>query len=183
MEAEDTVRQKHRDRVLQLFVEKSVMLSSYLYALVEDWQIVEESLQDTAVYMGSHFEEFTLGTNFGAWARVVSHNRCRELLRRRSRVRGKEVGLNEDLCSLVPDEMWDDSGTFGPRQKQALSSCLEKLPRGHRQLVDMRYSQGKKCSEIAASFKKTVDSMYMALSRIRYRLKQCIERHLALTER
>src|SRR5262245_6293672 len=88
----------NRDDVLRMFLKHQDMLGAFVYSLVEDWEIVEEALQETAVYICSHWQDFTPGTNFGAWARTIARMRCREVLQQRRRTSGRFVGLDSSVA-------------------------------------------------------------------------------------
>jgi RNA polymerase sigma-70 factor (ECF subfamily) len=106
--------------------------------------------------------------------------RCREVLqqRRRAATASLEPVLHE-LAAPVTSAEWDRHGTFSPRHKQALAQCVQSLPHDHRQVVEMRYRQRLTCEQIAASLAKSVEAVYMMLSRIRKRLKLCVEQRVA----
>lgn len=169
-----------RDEVLRLYLRHQVMLAGFLYTLVEDWEIVEEALQETAVFLCSRWQDFTPGTNFGAWARTLARMRCREVLQRRRRDSAAPLDpVMHELAAPVTSEEWEQHGTFSPRHKQALARCVESLPDDHRRVVEMHYLQRQACDRIAAALAKSVEAVYMMLSRIRKRLRHCVEHRLA----
>ncbi|MBN1672793.1 MAG: sigma-70 family RNA polymerase sigma factor [Kiritimatiellae bacterium] len=166
---------QQRDDLLRLLVKHNGMLSGYIYAMVEDWDIVEETLQETAVFMANRWQDFTPGTNFTAWARTVARNRCREILRGTHRQRR----ISEALEACIPEETWDEHGAYDAEKKKALIECLGALPEKSRRIMDLHYRAGKRGAEIAKILRQSVESLYMALSRIRQALKTCIEERLA----
>ena len=66
----------------------------------------------------------------------------------------------------------------GPRLK-ALRGCLDGLPRDSRQILDLRYSEERPCTEIAQSLGLGLEAVYQRLSRLHRALKQCTEQRLA----
>ena len=164
-----------KNDILRKLIKYNSMLSGYIYALVEDWTIVEEALQETAVFMCEHWKDFTLGTDFGAWARTVAHMRCREVLHRE----GREDRIKESVSHHIPDAVWTEFSVYPAEKKEALTECLKAVPAKGRKLLQLRYNEGKDCSHIARLFNKSVDAVYMALSRIRQGLKKCVEEKLS----
>jgi RNA polymerase sigma-70 factor (ECF subfamily) len=167
-----------RDDILRLFLQHQVMLQGFLYSLVEDWELVEEALQEAAVFICSRWNEFTPGTNFGAWARSVARMRCREVLQRRRRAQGLPLE-GDDIADTITSEDWEEHSEFSPSHKEALTQCLKILPGRHRRVIEMHYLEHQQCDRIASHFKSSVEAIYMSLSRIRKRLKQCVEHRLA----
>jgi RNA polymerase sigma-70 factor (ECF subfamily) len=168
-----------RDDLMRLFLKNQDMVAAFLYSLVEDWELVEEAIQETTVYLCSHWNDYTPGTNFGAWIRTVARMRCREVLRVKQRS-GKL--LNRDFQAVadsLTQEKWDAHGASTSHHSQLLAECLKSLPESHRQIIEMHYKDEKSCEQIAVFLDKSLDALYMTLSRIRKRLKMCVERRLA----
>lgn len=169
-----------RDELLRLFLQHQVMLSGFLYTLLEDWELVEEALQETAVFVCGRWRDFTPGTNFAAWARTVARFRAREALHRRRRAAARPLGgLLDGLAEPAVEQVWEAQGAFSPRHKEALARCLQDLPDVQRRVVELHYFDDRPCERIAARYKRRVEAVYMTLSRVRRRLKACVERRLA----
>jgi hypothetical protein len=66
------------------------------------------------------------------------------------------------------------------QRRQALRSCLEKLPEADRLLLDQRYAApGTTIRQLAAETGDTANVLYKALARIRRQLLDCVDRVLA----
>jgi len=167
-----------RNEVLRLFMQRQRALAAYVYTLCEDWEVVEEAIQETALFLCNRWEDFELGTDFNAWARSVARFRTLEVLRKRQR--GRMVSLEiPQVSAAIPDEDWDRQAERDAEYKDALTHCLRSLPDKHRNMVEMRYMQRFECSKIADRLRTSIESVYMALSRIRRRLRDCISQKLA----
>lgn len=59
-----------------------------------------------------------------------------------------------------------------------LKTCLEKLPEKSRELVDLYYYHDIRTPEIAERIRTNADTVCRALSRVREKLRACIERGL-----
>ena len=178
LEALAEAQSSERDDILRLFLQHQVMLSGFLYSLVQDWEIVEEALQESAVFICSRWQDFTPGTNFGAWARSIARMRCREVLQRKRRAVGALVDL-DTLADPISAEEWEAYSEITPRHKEALTQCLQSLPTQHRKVVELHYLEQQPCERIATKLQRSVEAIYMTLSRIRKRLRQCVEQRLA----
>lgn len=67
-------------------------------------------------------------------------------------------------------------------ESNALQSCLEKLPRAQRELVEIIYTKGERIDRLALDMGKTPMSVYKTLHRIRMMLADCIRKTLAKQE-
>jgi RNA polymerase sigma-70 factor (ECF subfamily) len=164
-----------REEVLRLFLQHQASLSGFLYAVAEDWEVVEEALQETAVFVCGRWQDFTPGTDFGAWARTVARLRCLEVLARRRRSAARPL---ESVAEPVTDAEWSAHGAFSARRKEALARCVKALPDPHRRIVELHYVERQPCERVAEALRKRVEAVYMTLSRIRKRLRSCVGRRL-----
>ena len=82
------------------------------------------------------------------------------------------------ILELLEAEWASESlGQAGGRS-QALRDCLSELPAKSRELLKMRYFDGQRCEEVAASLNTKLDAIYKRLSRLHQALKFCIETKL-----
>jgi RNA polymerase sigma factor (sigma-70 family) len=168
-----------RDDVLRLFLQHRVMLSGFLYTLVEDWELVEEALQETAVFVCNRWGDFAPGADFAARVRTAARMRVREAIHRRRAAPPPVEGILEGLDAAAVERTWAKRGAFPARHAEALAQCLRELPDLQRRTVEMHYVERRPCERIAARTKRRIDAVYASLSRIRQRLQQGIEQRLA----
>ena len=103
--------------------------------------------------------------------------KAKEILKRRDKKRRYPVLFSpEALAALV--EAFDRVEAAPTDQHVALEQCLEKLPDRSRRLLKLRYEQSLKLREVAEVLGASLDSVHKALSRLRDRLRDCVERRL-----
>lgn len=166
-----------QEEVVRLLLRNQAMLSAFLYALVRDWELAEEALQETSVFICSHWRDFTPGTRFGAWARTVARLRLKELLRQKNRAAASRDLV--DVAAPVTDDEWESNSQFTPGHKAALAECVQSLPPQHRRMVEWRYHEGKDGRFLAEQLNKSIEAVYMILSRLRRQLRDCVEQRVA----
>ena len=67
-------------------------------------------------------------------------------------------------------------------QREALNTCLQKLPEAQRSLVLAAYAIGTRIDEFATQRGQTAMSLYKLLHRIRQALLECVRRTIARVE-
>jgi RNA polymerase sigma-70 factor (ECF subfamily) len=67
-------------------------------------------------------------------------------------------------------------------QREALETCLQKLPDAQRALLLGAYAKGTRIDELAARRGQTAMSLYKLLHRIRQALLECMRRTVAREE-
>lgn len=155
-------------------MKNQVKYKAFAYTLALDWSIAEDAVQEAAVYVCDHFDQFELGTNFDAWARAIVRNRCREIFRREHREKEKA----NRIATIVPDAVWEDVSSYDGEKLLALHTCLENIPSQTRQVVEMFYGGDKKCNFISEALQLSEEAVYKMLSRVRKSLKNCIENRM-----
>jgi len=69
---------------------------------------------------------------------------------------------------------------FADARQRALETCIGKLTAEHRELLQLRYTEGSTIDMIAAKFSRSTGSITMLLRRIRMALLRCVTRSLAM---
>lgn len=159
---------------LELLTAHERSLSLYVHGLVPRDSEAEDILQQTKLLLWKHFDDFTLGTNFIAWARKTAFH---QILTHRRHKKREHLPLDEDALEALGHAVSElaDDGT--PRQ-EALRSCLSRLPVEHRQLVTLRYFEELEIDQIADRVSRTEAAVYRALSRVRLSLMQCVQKQM-----
>lgn len=156
-------------------VQAMPMLRAWLRHLGADRDQLDEALQETAVWCCAHAAEFTPGTSFGAWVRSVARFRLLALWRDRGRADDR---LDDGLIDAIPQPEWDAAHEGVDRRREALGHCLESIPANARRLIELTYRDGHDAATVAGRLKASVNAIYLALSKLRRRLRTCVEQRL-----
>lgn len=162
-----------RDVVTAHLVPALPMLRAWLHHLGADREQIDEAVQETAVWCCSHAQEFVAGTSFGAWARTVARYRLLAIWRDRGRA---DDPLDDALVEAIPQVEWDAAMDGADRRRDALKQCLEEVPASARRLVELTYRDGCDATTVAKRLASSVNAIYLALSKLRRRLRACVER-------
>lgn len=147
-------------------------IASYVMTLVPQPADADDILQQAKVVMWRHFDRFTPGTNFVAWARKIAFH---QILSWRRRRRGDRLEFSDAFLSAVADEA-ERAGDALDERQQRLSECIEKLLPEHRRILQLRYDEGLAVEALAERVQRTVAAVYRVLSRIRAHLHACVGR-------
>jgi RNA polymerase sigma-70 factor, ECF subfamily len=152
------------------------MLTAYVFAIVRDPDLTEDTLSDVAVEIARVWDRYDSGRPFGPWARAVARRIALTNLRKK---KASPVQLDSDVLeSLAVDvESLGDQAQWEAR-KRALGECIQGLPDKSRHLIALRYSQNLAYRDISLALSRSVDSLYVAVDRIHDALLKCVERRL-----
>ena len=142
-------------------------------SLLRDWTTTESLVQQAFIDAYRNLHRYQLGTDFGAWVRTVARNRLRKEYRTLSRDEQRLAAYREQLAERQRTEeaVHDDTDLY----LAALRGCREELPEDEAILLRLRYEKGLSFETIAARRGLTPAAVQRAISRIRFRLRACIE--------
>ena len=118
-------------------------------------------------------EAFDPERDFLAWACGVARLQVREAGRRAAR---QWQPLSEEVLEALAAS--EPEATNADQRLGVLADCVQGLAPQSRRIVELCYQQSHKPAEIARSMAWYVESVYVALSRARAALRQCVDRKL-----
>jgi RNA polymerase sigma-70 factor (ECF subfamily) len=156
-----------------LFVQHTAALRGFVHALMPDFARADDIVQETFLTITKKAADFEPGTNFLGWVCSIARFKVLEAGRKQSRSTTLSPDIIESLCACEPEPEASDE------RLRHLGECLKKLAPQARQAVEMRYQQAHKPAEIARRLGWGAESVYVALSRARALLRECVARKIA----
>jgi RNA polymerase sigma-70 factor (ECF subfamily) len=160
----------------RLLVREHDKLAAYAWSLVRDDHLVDDILQELALIAIRKREEIVDEQHFLAWMRVTCRRTALDTYKRRKH---RPHPLGDAVLDLLDAEWTERDAVASPDLSEALRSCLEQLTPYARRLVQMRYGEGLKTSQVARSLGRNVETIYVALTRVHRALGDCIRGQLA----
>ncbi len=149
-------------------------------ALLRDRDATENLVQQVFVDAYFHLDQYVRGTDFGAWIRTVARNRLRKELRTAGREDRRLATYRERLAERIKAEA-DDNRDDSDAYVAALRGCRESLPPRDAAIVRLRYEKGLSFEAIARAQGQSAEAVQRMISRIRFRLRDCIRNKLKET--
>lgn len=162
-----------QDEFARQFLENQGRLYGYIATLLVNRNDAEDVLQRTSLILWQKWDQYDPRQGFLPWARGVALNEVRNLLRRSER---RNVHLSEPVLELLASELEDDNAEL---RTAALASCLEKLRRASRELLEQCYLGSEGIKAVASELGQSPAAIYMRLHRIRRQLIDCINRQVS----
>lgn len=164
------------DILVRALLTERIKVIAFVRAIVRKRELAEDVFQDVCVIALEKREQIHDAQHLAAWLRTTARLRAMNVLR-------KQKNRLEPLDDAVLDSMeshWrQHDPTAGSAMSEALQKCLEQLAEKARQVIHSRYTQGLSVAELADRSNRTVNSMYVAISRIHATLSDCVFRRLA----
>lgn len=146
-------------------------------ALLRDRSATENLVQQAFIDAYTHLDRYRLGSDFGAWVRTVARNRLRKELRSASREGRRLAVYREQLADRLRAEA--EGAGDADLYLAALRECRGQLPDADAAVIAMRYEKGLAFEAIAARRGQSPEAVQRMVSRIRFRLRACIEGKLS----
>ena len=142
-------------------------------AMLRDRAATEDLVQQIFLEAYARLDRYATGTDFGAWLRTVARNRLRKELRTAVREDRRLAVYRERLAERLRAE--SDARDDADAYLAALRSCRGQLPEADAELIRLRYERGLSFEAIAARRGQTPVAVQRMISRIRFRLRACVE--------
>ncbi len=163
---------------VSLLTEHQSVMRGYITKLIPNVSDVRDVLQITNVALWERREDFTMGTNFQAWALATA--RFRAMQHRQKMKRDNVLVFDDDLVEVLAEETNVDLEKT-EEMKIALEVCLGKLKPRDAALVSARYHESVPLAEYAHTDGRTEGSLRVILNRLRSSLKDCIDNQVRST--
>src|SRR5262245_37838915 len=150
-----------------------------LAAEVKAKEAASDLVQDTFLEAQRDFLQFhgASEAELLAWLRRLLLNNAANVTRRyRTGKRSVERELALDAQAYLPGEADSPSGqAVANEQAAALARALERLPADHRQILRLRYEEGRAFEEIAAIMGRSANAVRKLFARAVERVQQEVE--------
>ena len=157
-----------------LFIRHQPVVRAAVLALLPDFTLADDVVQETFLTATRKAADFAPGTNFPAWVCAIARFKAREALRR-----------GPTTFHVLSDELLDTLCAEEPeipdleRQLRLFEECIRGLSPKARRAIELRYRSAGRPGDVAAAMGWTVGAVKVALSRARLVLRDCIARKLA----
>ena len=165
-----------QDVVVQLLLAHRGKLLGAIRAMVADEHLAEDIFQEVSIAAINKCGEIADINHFAPWVRHAA--RLQALMALRNRNRLPRVLSDEVLDALEPHWQHFDRQP-GSDISDALRTCLGRLTPYAQQLIDMRYAQHKRGDDLAVAMQRSLNTVYVALTRVHATLRDCLRLELA----
>lgn len=164
-----------RDTMFRLLMQHEGEIRAFVGSMLRDRGLCDDVFQEVALTLWEQADRYEASRPFGPWARGIAANK---VLERRRRDQRFPLAFSPETIEAVA-QGFARTEASAARELDALEECLERLPKGARRLLSLRYQDDLSAGEIARRTSRTLDAIYQALSRARAALEECIRRRLA----
>jgi RNA polymerase sigma-70 factor, ECF subfamily len=160
------------ETLLRQFYANQGQLRGYIFSSTKDYHATEEILQSTAITIAQKAAQFDSERPCMNWFMGICKNHIQRYYQKQKR-ESKHISF-EILDDFIPMLEVFDAHQLSTR-RQALESCMTRLPKKQRKVIELRYMENQDCSQIADHLGRSVQGIYSLLKRLKVDLRKCVE--------
>lgn len=164
------------DQITATLLRERLALTAYIATVTRDFHLAEDIFQDVCVKAVGKGGDFDSPEHLMNWARVSGRHRAIDVLRTRD---GKVIGLSEEMLAALEPVWPEGEAAQGSASIEALRKCLERLTPNNKEIVRLRYFEGRAGQQVAEAMGRKLETVYQALARIHRTLGDCVRQRLA----
>lgn len=158
-----------------LMREQTVMLLTYLRAIVGNPTAVDDIYQETMLTAWNKLDSFDKNFSFGAWLRGIAKNHALAHFRRSKR---DMLMCNDTILEYLDQQLLHierQPGDSWQEKTKALHQCIEQLPVIYQQVIRLRYLQEQKTADVQLHVDMSKEALKKRLSRAKNKLFECLQ--------
>jgi len=159
------------EEFVPLWTASQTQVLAYIRTLVYDPEAAEDILQRTSLVLWKKFSEFTLGTDFAAWACRIAYYEVKAWRRDVGRDR---LIFNDALLEQLAQSA-ERRGSELDQLTLRLRRCLQRLSEVQRALLERKYAEGLTVKQIARISNRTPNAVSCLLYQARQALLKCMD--------
>jgi RNA polymerase sigma-70 factor (ECF subfamily) len=161
---------------LRLFLQNERRLYAYILTLLPHRADADDILQEASLVMWDKFDDRQPPDDFTAWGCRIAYFKVLDFYKKARRAR---VRFCQAMLDRLAETAAEHAGALQlDERREALTGCLEKLPRRDQDLLARRFAPGATTRSAAEQVGRSVDAVYKALAKIRQALFDCVTRCL-----
>ena len=151
-------------------------LTAYIATVTRDFHLAEDIFQEVCVKAVGKGADFETPQHVMNWARVAGRHKAIDVLRMRD---GKVIGLSEEMLAALEPVWPEGEAAQGSPALDALRQCMDRLTPNNKEIVRLRYFEGRAGAQVAEAMGRKLETVYQALARIHRTLADCVRQRLA----
>lgn len=179
----ERVRAGSEEASAELLRRHQAQVRAYLTRFVRDREMVRDLAQETFLAAYRHLDSWRGEAPLRLWLLSIARNQALMHLREEARRRARQAAsLEAAAAAWISERVGKDDSGPGRHEGElaALQECLKVLAPASAGIVQQYYFGRQSAADIARETGKRESAVWMALSRIRQALRQCIESRVAV---
>ncbi len=153
-------------------------LRGYVMSLIPHASASEDVVQETHLFLWEKRQDFEVGSSFKSWAYKVAYFKAMAARRDFAREQKRIIFSEETILNVASQA--EIVSIDGDKRLEQLKLCLKNLSAEEIQLLQFKYLDRGSLTELADTSGKSANSIHKSISRLRLRLKACIDKQTLL---
>ena len=159
------------DKVVEIVFRNRLKLTAYVRSIVGDFHTAEDIYQTASLEAVRSVAKFNDAEHVVRWLWKVCRN---ESIKKLAEQKRRPLLLDEQTLEVVQSQFEKNSLMNSQDTYAMLEKCLKELSVFARQMIHLRYKKDLTGPDLAGALNRKVKSVYVTLSRIHRKLRECI---------
>lgn len=173
--SESTLTSNTSEQCAMLYTRYAKLVRRKCLFLLRNETLAEDATHDIFIKIYLHLAAFQARANITTWIYSITYNHCLDILRK------QQKQLIVSYYAIDECECADTTENYQIREYQLneMEFALNELPKSERNILLLKYREGKTVKEIAQKMKTSESAMKMRLKRAREHAKSQVEMSMA----
>lgn len=153
-------------------------IRAFIYGRCPPWGEAEEVAHHVFIAAWRQIHRYQPGTDFRAWLFTLARYHLLAECTRLRREGDRRERATPDLLLLELERRAEEESPRQEAQLEALDHCLGQLDGSARQLLSLRYHEGRTLEAIAGEVNRSVGALKKAFFHLRRKLHECVSTRL-----
>ena len=161
--------------VQQEFLRNAPAIRNFLHSLQPEFAEAEDLFQDIFLVVTDKARHYKEGTNFLGWVFTIARFK---IIERNRKTQRRQKLLSSEVAEVLLKDAPEVQSELLQIKINAMQNCMKILAPNARAIVNMRYFENLKPSEIAKKMNMEVNKIYLVLTRSRSLLRKCVSNQI-----
>ena len=161
--------------VQQEFLRNAPAIRNFLHSLQPEFTEAEDLFQDIFLVVTDKAKHYKEGTNFLGWVFTIARFK---IIERNRKTQRRQKLLSSEVAEVLLKDAPEVQSEHLQTKINAMQDCMKTLAPNARAIVNMRYFENLKPSEIAKKMNMGVNKIYLVLTRSRALLRKCVSNQI-----
>jgi len=139
---------------------------------LDNLEMAKDAVQDTFIAAYENLDRLRNPSSFGSWIAGITKNICGTILREM----GKQPVSLDYLADIGVEPIDSGDSSFDKEILEAVRKCIPRLSQKHRDIIELRYTEGYSCKKIASFLSLSESAVKSRLFHARKRLLKCLHK-------
>ena len=167
-----------KNNLLRIAFHHQESLTVLAFAVTRNWALAKDAVQEAFISFNEKIDTIEDESKVLPWLKTAVRFRAIDQIRKTK----NEVYIPDEKILSIIESSFDPGkevkSNFQEKNQNALKECMKGLKPDFFEIIHGFYTKGESCEVIAEKVGKSTNAVRILLSRIRQKLKKCVDKKM-----